>query len=333
MRCGAFGWDIHLCDGKPEPGHPTTRAVVYRLRDTDFLKAIDTYQWGGVSANYDFRMFYPVIAYKNRGEPADYDYLAEASEGVQWLGAMRMDIDDLGSIIVEELQDATLSRLATFSEALCLFFEGYVPKLCAQYNQQHKRDRGKEILELIYAGGDDLFLVGGWSALPVIAREIRSAFGAFVTGDHVTLSGGIAIEHKKYPLYQFAAASEAAEKDAKDLSCKDAITFLREPMKWAEFDLLRDWHDAFMTAVGTDTAQLPSGFLTRLSQLYSAEELKGHRWAWRSLYYFHRLKARYKAQETFLDALKSALNHPETEFELQKFIHIITRWTALRLRK
>ena len=331
----AFGWDIHLCNAsgsEPEPVRPATRAVVYQLGDTDFLTAIDTYQLEGVPANYDFRMFYPVIAYKNSGEPADYNYLAEASEGVQWLGAMRMDIDDLGTIIVEELQDATISRLATFSEALCLFFEGYVPELCKQYNQQHKKDRGKEILELIYAGGDDLFVVGGWSALPEIAREIRSAFGTFVTGDHVTLSGGIAIEHKKYPLYQFAAESEDAEKAAKDLTCKDAITFLRKPMKWAEFDVLRDWHDKFMKAVGTHTTQLPSGVLTRLSQLYSEAELKGHRWAWRSLYYFHRLKERYQAQKTFLDDLKSELNHPETEFELQKFIHIITRWTALRLR-
>ena len=92
----AFGWDIHLCAGsgsKPEPGRPATRAVVYRLRDTDFLEAIDTYQWEGVPTNYDFRMFYPVIAYKNSGEPADYNDLAEAAEGVQWLGAIRAGVD------------------------------------------------------------------------------------------------------------------------------------------------------------------------------------------------------------------------------------------------
>ena len=318
----AFGLHIRL----PESGskldpEDATHAVFYRLRDTNFLTDIDTYQWEDVPASYDFRMFCPVITYRREEIPADYDYLAEASEGVQWLGALRMDVDDLGAVFIEKLQNATISRLATLSEALCLFFEGYVPELCKQYK-----------VELIYAGGDDLFLVGGWSALPEIAREIRSEFEKFVTGDHITLSGGIAIEHKKYPLYQFAAESGEAEKASKNRPCKDAITFLRKPMAWGEFDKVRDWYRRFLRAIQANRDPLPRGVLMRLSQIYSDEELKGHRWAWRSLYYFHRLQERYKAQRTFLEDLKCELNHPETEFELQKFIHIVTRWTTLRAR-
>ena len=108
---------------------------------------------------------------------------------------------------------------------------------------------------------------------------------------------------------------------------------MRKVMSWAEYDTVRDWHGEFMMAVNARKDQLPSGFLTRLSQIYSKEELKKHRWAWRSIYYFHRLKERYKAQSSFLNKLKGELNHPETEFDLQKFIHVITRWTALRIRK
>lgn len=318
----AFGLHIRLPESRSDlDPEDATHAVVYRLRDTNFLEDIDTYQWDEFPASYDFRMFRPVITYRREEVPADYTYLAEASEGVKWLGALRMDIDDLGAVFIEKLQNATISRLATLSEALCLFFEGYVPELCNQYN-----------VELIYAGGDDLFLVGGWSALPEIAREIRSEFGKFVTGDHVTLSGGIAIEHDKYPLYQFAAESGDAEKASKNRPGKDAITFLRKTMAWGEFDKVSAWHRKFLRAIQANRDPLPRGVLTRLSQIYSEDELKEHRWAWRSLYYFHRLQERYKSQKTFLEDLKCELNHPETEFELQKFIHIVTRWTALRAR-
>ena len=323
----AFGLDIHICaDTDKKPGAPqdAERAVVYRLRDTEFLSNIEEFQYEGVPVSYDFRALPQVIAHKDDATVADYDYLANASEGVQWFGALRMDVDDLGTVFsTEKLDTATISRLATLSEALRLFFEGYVPHLCRDYNDKQEH----EILELIYAGGDDLFLVGGWSALPKIAEQIRSEFRQFVTGDHVTLSGGIAIEHKKYPLYQFAAQSGEAEKASKSIDEKNAITFLRKPMTWTDFERVREWHKKFLEAMHADRDRLPSVFLTRLNQIYADEK----RWAWRSLYYFSRLQGRYKTQTPFLHALQRELNL-ETSFELREFINLITRWTALRIR-
>ena len=244
-----------------------------------------------------------------------------------------MDVDNLGTVFTKKLENATISRLATLSEALRHFFEGYVPQLCREYNTKQEQ----EMLELIYAGGDDLFLVGGWSALPEIAEQIRSEFREFVTGDHVTLSGGIAIEHKKFPLYQFAAQSGEAEEAAKNLCRlnaenkeiqKDAITFLRKPMAWTDFDVVRNWHRKFLEAMHAERNPLPSVFLTRLNQIYADKD----RWAWRSLYYFSRLQERYKAQIPFLRELQRELNHG-TSFPLREFIHVITRWTALKIRK
>ena len=328
----AFGLDVHLCtdtDEKPAAPPEAERAIVYRLGDTDFLtdKVLKKFQWESCPVSYDFRIFRPVIAHRHGTDEekiADYDYLADASEGVAWLGALRMDVDDLGKVFSKEtLENATISRLATLSEAFRLFFEGYVPELCRQYNK--KRDQ--DILELIYAGGDDLFLVGGWSALPEIAKQIRDEFHSFVTGDHVTLSGGIAIEHKKYPLYQFAAQSGEAEKAAKDSGEKNAITFLRKPMAWADFEVVGNWHRKFLEAIHAEREPIPHGLLSRLNQIYADEK----RWAWRSLYYFHRLQERYKAQTPFLRELQHALNL-ETPFQLREFIHVITRWTALRIR-
>lgn len=337
----AFGMEIHLCekiDDKVEkPGH-AENAVVYRLGNTDFLtdQELENFQWESCPVSYDFQIFRPVIAHRHDTDDeekiADYDYLANASEGVQWLGALRMDVDDLGKVFSKEkLGNATISRLATLSEAFRLFFEGYVPELCRQYNKNQREKQKQEILELIYAGGDDLFIVGGWSALPEIAKKIRDEFRHFVTGDHVTLSGGIAIEHKKFPLYQFADRSGNAENAAKSFDEKNAITFLRKPMKWTDFAKVREWHTKFLEALRADRDPLPRDMLTRLSQIYTEKELGGHQWAWRSLYYFHRLQERYGAQKPFLRELQTELNL-ETSFDLKNFIHVITRWTALQIR-
>lgn len=324
-----FGVDIRLdtdTDSQPDT-EQTKRATIYRLGDTDFLSDVEKYQWENIHVSYDFRIFHPVIAKDDKGENADYNYLAEASKGVRWLGALRMDVDDLGNVFKDKLENATISRSANLSRELQLFFEGYVPKLCKKYN----KNRDKEILELIYAGGDDLFLVGGWSALPEIAQKIRSEFHDFVTGNHITLSGGIAIEHMKFPLYQFADRSGEAEKAAKGIDDKkNAITFLKQPMKWEEFAEARQWHDKFVDAL-TGQPQLPRDILTRLTQIYSE---KGHRWAWRSLYYFHRLQERYKYddQKVFLRELKQKINHENSSRFREELIHVITRWTALHIR-
>ena len=333
----AFGWQVNLLtdDEDPPSASDAKRVIVYRLDGTDFLKEGQTPMWDNPVVSYDFKLLPQVIAYRHNQKEAiaDYNYIANASDGVHWLGALRMDVDNLGSIFRFELGDnATISRMATLSESLRLFFEGYVPALCRSYNT----DRKREILELIYAGGDDLFLVGGWSALPEIAKKIRDEFRCFVTGDHVTLSGGIFIEHQKFPLYQFAEKSGDAEHAAKELrNNKDAISFLQKPMAWEDFEKVSEWHQKLVDAVTTRDNPLPRDILTRLSQIYSDKELEDIRWAWRSLYYFHRMRERYKKenQRKFLRTLERALNDTSASFKLKEFIRVVTRWAALQTRK
>ena len=340
----AFGWEINLLDpgGNLPPASGVDRAIVYRLGDTDFLRSNQIATWDPISTGYDFRLLPQVIAHRKDGTVLDYNNLANASDGVHWFGALRMDIDNLGAIFRSGLgNNATLARMATLSESLRLFFEGYVPKLCNDYNQRPREKQKKQILELIYAGGDDLFLVGGWSALPEISKKIRDEFRYFATGDHVTLSGGIFIEHQKFPLYQFADRSGEAEYAAKQLKRNDssqeknAISFLQRPMSWEDFIKVSEWHQKFVEAVTTQNNPLPRDILTRLSQIYSDEELKGRRWAWRSLYYFYRMRERYGQpnQLKFLNSLECALNGAKGSFELKEFIRVVTRWTALQTRE
>ena len=177
-----------------------------------------------------------------------------------WASCFTSDWDALG----------TLSRMSTLSETLRLFFEAWVPELCRQHNRSTERaDR----VYLIYAGGDDLFVVGAWSALPDLAQQIRKDFHRFVGGNHVTLSGGIAIERAKYPLYQLAKdAQHALDDQAKEFQrpggrSKDALSFLGKPMAWDRFKDVAKWKDDLLEALRGDHS-LPHAFLTRLCEVH-----------------------------------------------------------------
>ena len=339
---GGFGLDVHLVNTSeaklPSPAD-ATRATVYRLDSTDFLsdEILGNFRWGDLPVSYDFRLLPQVIPRRPGGDGiADFDQLADASEGAKWLGVLRMDVDNLGRLFSNGLGDsATISRMSTLSESVRLFFEGYVPKLCRDYNADHT----PEILELIYAGGDDLFLVGGWSALPQIAHQIRDEFRAFVGGDHVTLSGGIAIEHKKYPLYQLADdARDALEGQAKQEE-KDALSFLQKRISWTQFSRVDGGHQRLFTAVSGEKP-LPSGFLTRLSEIYHLYELyennkeNQRKWAWRLVYHLSRAKQMYRSHTNLIDELRRELvvNHSEAG-ELLQFLRVIVRWTTLQTRE
>ena len=335
-----FGSEVHLVD-KPEdkPSSPTdaTRAMVHRLNSTDFLsdEILGNFRWEDLPVSYDFRPLPQVIPRRPEGDaPADFDQLADASEGAKWLSVLRMDVDNLGGLFKDGLGDsATISRMSTLSESVRLFFEGYLPQLCRDYNDHHT----PEILELIYAGGDDLFLVGGWSATPQIAQQIRDGFRAFVGGEHVTLSGGIAIEHKKYPLYQLANDAGDALDNAKMLRKeKDAFSFLQKPMTWAQFNRVNEWNKRLFGAV-SGGKPLPSSFLTRLGEiyhLYESDKESQRKWAWRLIYHLGRAKQMYKNHIDLIDDLRRELvrNHSE-EGELLQFLRVIVRWTTLRTRE
>ena len=160
----------------------------------------------------------------------------------------------------------------------------------------------------------------------------------FVGGKHVTLSGGIAIEHKKYPLYQLADDAGGAIDDAKDLRPeKDALSFLQNPMGWEDFVTVNDWQRRLFDAV-SGAKPLSSSFLTRLGEIYhlyeSDKEKNQRKWAWRLIYHLARAKQMYKSHTALIDDLRQGLvrNHSEAG-ELLQYLRAIVRWTTLRTRR
>jgi len=182
------------------------------------------------------------------GSVKPFAALEAQSNGIKRLGVLRMDVDGLGTIFGQGFgRQATLSRVATLSFAISLYFEGWVERLAERLNDQARQQGRGAILYSIYSGGDDLFFVGAWDAIVELARAIRAdltPFAAHHPGFHA--SAGLALVGGKYPLYQAAADAGKAEGKAKDLRWrdqagqehnKDAIAFLDRALPWSRFGL------------------------------------------------------------------------------------------------
>ena len=356
---GVDAWLVHADDEPPPKPRYATAATVDTLDSTDFLTdAVQRrFHWEDIPTRYDFRLLPNATPRQDAaGAVADFSDLAEAADGVKWLGVLRMDVDNLGEVFRFGLgTQATLARMSTLSESLRLFFEAWVPRVCSRYNclQQGGKDR----VYLIYAGGDDLFVVGAWSALPELARQIRADFRDFVGGSHVTLSGGIAIEHRKYPLYQLAEdGKHALDGQAKALPGKDALSFLQTPLAWDRFSEIANWQGRLLNMLkpAEGNPALPRGFLSRLVEIHTLYEENAKRerklrrqeqrdmtdiqemilydkWRWRLIYQLGRFGERYPAHQAAINELQQAiLREPHG---LISALRLLARWTALFTRE
>jgi len=357
----SFGTTIHLSD--TEIPTDAGSLTVYALDSTDFLTpdVLSRYNLADTPVSYDFRLLAGATPRKSHDQIAEFSDIAEASKGVHWLGVLRMDVDSLGHLFQNlPPEKSSLSHLGTLSESLRLFFEGWVPSLCRKYNRHSQGE--KDALYLIYAGGDDLFVVGAWSVLPELAKYIRDDFRRFVGGDSVTLSGGIAIEHQKFPLYQLAEdAKEALEGKAKEFKWngkeKDAICFLQMAMGWEQFEKVEVWKDKLLRMLKpeADEKALPRAFIARMAEIYAIydtnrrqvkrwqrqhptskttaqfeEMMFYHRWQWRLTYQLYRFADRYKNHETTIDKFQQAL---KTKGGLIDYLQVLARWTELLTRE
>lgn len=177
--------------------------------------------------------------------------MAKASEGIERVGYLRMDVDRLSQIFSKGLGDHyTLPRLTSLSRQMTYFFKVYLNSLAAYRAvnfTNHKQADGNATFEslapqsarqhllFIYAGGDDLFVSGAWNEVVDFAFDVYQAFRAY-TGYHpdITLSAGVCIAGAKFPLYQAAAEAGEVEKVAKG-NGRDSLGLFGAALKWDEW--------------------------------------------------------------------------------------------------
>ncbi|TCK06218.1 CRISPR-associated protein Csm1 [Phorcysia thermohydrogeniphila] len=153
---------------------------------------------------------------KENGEPIpkNFCHLAhEAEKGPPYLGVLKADVDRLGFIFSkgfakvprdggDDYSSLSVSRVVALSRMLDFFFNAVVKELVK-----------KEVKDLysVFAGGDDLFLIGPWDKVIEFETKLREAFEKFTCyNKHFTISVGIEIVKPTLPLTLIAELSERA---------------------------------------------------------------------------------------------------------------------------
>ncbi len=176
------------------------------------------------------------------GDPKSFNHLASKAlipredgdgfTGVEALGVLKADVDQLGMLMACGIKEehASLSRLATLSRQLHWYFAVYLPHLLAT-------DERFQDVYTVFAGGDDLFLIGPWNRMIELAVVLREFFEQYTCGNpEVHFSAGITLHKPHTPLSRLAEESERALKQAKDKDeGRNRITLFGETAKWDEF--------------------------------------------------------------------------------------------------
>jgi CRISPR-associated protein Csm1 len=236
-------------------------------------------------------------------------------------GVLRMDVDNLGSAFSFALKREharDLLHVSALSAAVSRFFDGELNHLVAiaaeRWSQilQEVIGSGKRTDDIaaiqpyiIYAGGDDLFIVSYWDLLPVLADDIRSGWQEY-TRSRLTMSAGIALAEAKFPLYRAATdAGDYLDKAKERLTIdqygntarpKAACTFLDITLGWPDIEIAQQLTMQLASLVGASEEQetIPRSLLSVMahaatSHKYEFSESRGARttygrWMWTMAY-------------------------------------------------
>jgi CRISPR-associated protein Csm1 len=172
-------------------------------------------------------------------------------DGIERVGYLRMDVDNLGQIFARGLKQQekqTLPRIAGLSRQMSYFFKVYLNSLAEKRHDNFNfpcdsrykkielsKNKNRDNLLFIYAGGDDLFVSGSWNEVVEFGFDVYQCFRAY-TGHHpdITISAGITLEVPNFPLYQAAERSGEAEEKAKG-NGRDSLGLFGQVFKWDEW--------------------------------------------------------------------------------------------------
>lgn len=360
--------------------------------DDDFLKELPG---SAIPKGWKFYGGDWVPLKKDRDSTREFDEIISDAMGIERLGVLRMDVDNLGEIFKEGLdENATFSRIVQLSAMLDFFFSGYLNCLKDMFwtvgqgiTSQSELTKGealalddkedksamrlRDILQIVYAGGDDLFLVSVWNVLPDLAWWIRQQFKAFTCHNPCfEVSAGIALFDNKYPVYKAAKYAGQALDDAKgkwkDKNNKEhekgRISFLDKAVSWKDFEISRHLSKELYKTKNT----LKRGLVSRLEEMYDnyfsvKQQLKWlkkyepgrvrpfqkaeySKWRWRGCYSLFRFADQSGSSKAdYIRQLASGIfisnyqfeNKPKpdtTDTDFITFLDVPVRWADLLIR-
>ena len=270
--------------------------------------------------------------------------MLEDYAGNTYLGIMRMDVDGLGKRFAEGFR--TMDEYCTFSNTLDYFFDAEKGKL----RELYMNNDYYEYLNIVYAGGDDIFVVGRWDKTIDFAETIHNAFETFCSKElkdsSLSISGGVAILNPKFPIAKAAEMAGDAEDAAKKYRTeKNAFNMFGESLSWEkEFVYVKSYKNQFVKLIQENG--LSHGILLKImtyanmvkeNQEIERGNSKRNRmpnlsYFWHTAYYLTRYLGKQNhdsAVKNFCKDLRDRQLHSPEQFRLMS---IAARWAELELR-
>jgi len=309
------------------------------------------FQLPGANQTYGFTLYGGnTIPRDQKGEPKYFDALTGPNSlNFRRLGVLRMDVDNLGFLFKNGFTGSTrtFSRYSTLSRSLDYFFKGYLNTI---------RESDPDFLEytfILYAGGDDLFIVGKWDVTLRFAERIQTEFAAWTCHSPVLgISGGVAVVPPKFPIAKAADQSADEEKRAKNHTYpdgeKNSLSLFGTPLAWGEeWRIVSELKNNLKRYIGGEKT-IPKALIGKIGTLYAMQQEQAKKqqnpsWRWLSAYDLGRARDRVKSTEAkaFFDQLKTDLftNRTykgkaltNTNYDFLTLLNVATRWAELEMR-
>ncbi len=209
----AWDFDLPQADGKTFRGYARRFVNTYVPRfDATDEQASDKY--GKWEDEVEFDREHPI---KTLHHLACED--RQLLESGKWRGEIALvtlkgDVDNLGSIFQQGLQQPTFAKMASLSRQINLFFALWLPWFC-EHGKDEKQVARYRNTYTVFAGGDDFFLVGPWKSTIELAGAMQQHFSKYMVNETITFSAGLVMTQPKVPAHQLAHAAEAALEKSK----------------------------------------------------------------------------------------------------------------------
>jgi len=218
----------------------------------------------------------------NSERPLTFEEIAHFSKGTPHLAALMLDADRMGEVFTRGFKDElqTPSRIGSLSRMLEFFFGFVATDLMKSPENYHNllpkpltpgvRERYRLIYS-VYAGGDDVFVIGPWDALLSYALDLQRLYREY-TNHHpaFTLSGGFVLIKPHTPVPLISDRAQTAEKAAKNAG-RDRLTLFGHAIPWSEVERLLHHGQQFFEL--TSDGVFPRGLGHRLLGLWSLFDL------------------------------------------------------------